>query len=75
MKVIDFEKKDKRGFDWLMKEVSKINEKDKIETMICMYAKEDGTVSFGTTEGNNAEMLGIIEMVKALLMEEILDES
>lgn len=62
MKVIKFDEKD--GFDWLVKEMQAIHDVDGVEIMICIYKTKDGRVGIGTTRGNNAEILGLIELGK-----------
>lgn len=67
MKIVNLEtEKDSRryGVETLMRDVKSIHEKEQIETMIIIYKREDGVTGIGTTYGNNAETLGLIELGK-----------
>jgi len=72
MKVLKFDEKD--GFDWLMEEMRAIHDESGVEIMICIYKKRDGRVGIGTTRGNNAEILGLIEFGKTEYIESFYEE-
>ena len=74
MKVIDFDDKaeEKRyGPQSLIKDIEKIHEDEGIELMATFYKKKDGHVGIGFTYGNNAEMLGLIELGKMMFIEDM----
>lgn len=67
MKLINFEEnKDKKeyGVNSLIEDVKGVHDEEGIELLIVVYKKKNGVVGIGTTAGNNAEILGLIEMGK-----------
>lgn len=70
MKVVSLDNK-KYGFEWLIDEMKQLHEDEGIELMICIYKKKDGYIGFGTTRGNDAEFLGLIELGKAQLIDDM----
>lgn len=58
--------KDKKeyGVKSLVNDILDIHECDEIEMLAVVYKKRDGTVGIGTTSGNNAEFIGMLEMAK-----------
>lgn len=74
MKVIEFDDKaDKKryGPKSLLKDVEKIHQEEGIELMATFYKKKDGSVGIGVTYGNNAEILGLIELGKMMFIEDM----
>lgn len=76
MKVVDIDDKaDKKryGVNSLINDVEKIHEQDGIEMMAVVYKKENGVFGFGTTYGNSAEFIGLLEMGKINIIDEMND--
>lgn len=74
MKVIDLEdKKDesKYGVNSLVEDIQRIHKDKGIEIMAVIYKSKDGRVGVGTTYGNNAEILGLMEIGKMQYLEYI----
>lgn len=65
--------KDKKeyGVKSLVNDILDIHECDEIEMLAVVYKKSDGTVGVGTTSGNNAEFIGLIELAKLQYMDEV----
>lgn len=74
MELIDLSKKidEKRhGVTSLLDDMKKIHEDDGIELMVIVHKDRDGVVYIGTTYGNNAEMMGLLEIGKRQLLDEM----
>lgn len=74
MKIVNFDcEKDKKEYSTrsLLEDLKKIHEEDGIEMMAVVYKKKDGTFNFGTTYGNQAEFIGLFEMGKIHLFNEM----
>jgi len=73
VKVIKLDDKadEKRyGVNSLIKDIKGLHDEEGIEIMVAVYKKKDGKVGIGTTEGNNAEIVGLMEMAKLQYLED-----
>lgn len=73
MKLVDIESKiDKRqyGVNSLIDDIMGLHKEDGIELMAIIYKKKDGSFGIGTTYGNNAEILGLLELGKMQYLED-----
>lgn len=74
MKVINFESKadEKRyGVTSLINDVKRLHDDDGIEMLAVVYKKKNGVFGVGTTYGNNAEFVGLLEIGKNQLIDEM----
>lgn len=74
MKVVNFEfEKDKKeyGVNSLLKDVEKIHKEDGIEMIVVVFKKKSGAVGYGTNYGNTAEFIGLLEIGKTNLIDEL----
>lgn len=72
MKVIEF-KNDEKEIDWLIDEIKKIDEQEGIEVLVCVYKKKNNVVSLGATRASAAEHIGLLEIGKAQLIDDLED--
>lgn len=74
MNVVDFDElkdKEEYGVKTLINDILCIHDSDGIEMLAIIYKKTDGSVGIGTTSGNNAEFIGLIELAKLQYMDEV----
>ena len=72
MKVVHFDKL--KGIDWLLNDMKEVEEEEGIELLICIYKKPNGVIGFGATRADELEMMGLIEMGKQALYENMEEE-
>jgi hypothetical protein len=71
IKLSDLKDAKEYGVKSLANDVLDIHDSDGIEMMAVVYKKNNGTFGFGTTCGNNAEFVGLLEMGKFQLINEM----
>lgn len=74
MNLVNLEdKKDKKhyGVNSLLSDIKQIHDVKGIEMMAFVYKKKDGKVGIGTTYGNNAEFVGLFEIGKVQIIDEM----
>jgi len=71
IKLADVKDAKEYGVKTLINDVLNIHETNEIEMLAVVYKKSDGTVGVGTTSGNNAEFIGLIELAKLQYMDEV----
>ena len=67
----DVKDKKEYGVKTLINDILRMHESDGIEMLAVIYKKRDGTFGIGTTSGNNAEFIGLIELAKLQYMDEV----
>jgi hypothetical protein len=72
MKVIELNKD--KEIDWLINEIRELHELDGLETLICVYRKKDKVVALGATAADSAAHLGLLEIGKQQILNELQDE-
>lgn len=55
----------------LIDDILKVHENEGIELMIVVYKKKNGRVGLAATSGNNAEILGLVEVGKHFYIDEM----
>lgn len=73
MKVINLEETadaKRYGVKSLLKDIAKIHEEKGIELMFIAFKQKNGIVGYGATHGNNAEILGLVELGKFQFIED-----
>ena len=73
MKLINFEEnKDKKeyGVNSLLQDLKELHDEEGIEMLAVVYKKKNNVFGYGTTYGNNAEFIGLLELGKIHLFED-----
>lgn len=73
MKLINFEEnKDKKeyGVNSLLQDLKELHDEEGIEMLAVVYKKKNNVFGCGTTYGNNAEFIGLLELGKIHLFED-----
>lgn len=76
MKLINFEEnKDKKeyGVNSLLQDLKELHDEEGIEMLAVVYKKKNNVFGYGTTYGNNAEFIGLLELGKIHLFEDTLE--
>jgi len=68
MKLININHNNRYGAGELLKDVEEIND---LDLLVCIYKKKDGAFGIGATHGNNAEIIGLIELGKLQYMDNL----
>jgi hypothetical protein len=73
VKIVSFDdEKDRKnyGVNTLLEDTKGLHDEEGIEILAVVYKKNNGKVGIGTTEGNNAEIVGLMEMAKLQYLED-----
>ena len=73
VKVVNLDDKaDKKryGVNSLLKDVKEVHDEEGIEMLAVVYKKKNNVFGYGTTYGNNAEFIGLLELGKIHLFED-----
>ena len=71
VKLADERDKKDYGANSLVSDIKRMHDEEGIEMMAVIYKKSDGSYGIGTTSGNNAEFIGLIELAKLQYMDEV----
>ena len=73
MKLLNLaDERDKKdyGVNSLVSDIKRLHDEEGIEMMAVIYKKRNGKVGIGTTYGNNAEIVGLLEIGKLIYLED-----
>ena len=61
------------GVNSLLQDVEELHDEEGIEMLAVVYKKKNNVFGYGTTYGNNAEFIGLLELGKIHLFEDTLE--
>jgi hypothetical protein len=69
MKILEFENKDTITVDDIIQNATEL--KDDLEGIIAIYISKEGTMNLAWSDRKYTEILGILEVAKQMVMEEM----
>lgn len=52
------------GVNSLLEDIKQLHQETELDMMAVIYKKKNGRIGIGTTNGNNAEFVGLLEIAK-----------